>query len=91
MVSIILFHMVSEMGCINSAMATGFRLEPPHPFDFKVPDGWDKWKRRYLQYQDASGLSGEPEVRQVSSLLYCLGEEANDVLASTNITEENAN
>ncbi len=30
----------------------------------------------------------EPEVRQVSSLLYCLGEEANDVLASTNITEE---
>jgi len=26
--------------------------------------------------------------RQVSMLLYCLGEEADDVLASTNITEE---
>ena len=26
--------------------------------------------------------------RQVSTLLYCLGEEANDVLTSTYITEE---
>ena len=69
-------------------MATSLRLDPPQPFDFKVPDGWDKWNRRYLQYQNASGLSEEAEVRQVSSLLYCLGEEANDVLASTNITND---
>ncbi len=33
-------------------------------------------------------MSGKLEVRQISSLLYCLGEEASDVLASTNITEE---
>ncbi len=30
----------------------------------------------------------ESELRQVSTLLYCLGEEASDVLTSTNITEE---
>jgi len=27
-------------------------------------------------------------MRQVSTLLYCLGEEADDILASTNITDE---
>jgi len=41
-----------------------------------------------MQYWDASGLSAESEARQVSTLLYCLGEEANDVLASTDISEE---
>lgn len=67
-------------------MAT-LQLQPPEPFDFKSPDAWPKWKRRFQQYQDASGLSGEPDARQVSTLLYCLGEEANDVLASTNISD----
>ena len=65
------------------------QLRPPEPFDFKSPDGWLKWKRRFEQYRDASGLSGESDARQVSTLLYCLGEEANDVLASTNISEAN--
>ena len=63
------------------------QLRPPEPFDFKSPDGWLKWKRWFEQYRDASGLSGESDARQVSTLLYCLGEEANDVLASTNISE----
>ena len=64
------------------------RLQPPEPFDFKSPDNWLKWQRRFLQYRDASGLSEESQARQVSTLLYCLGEEANDVLTSTNISEE---
>ena len=36
----------------------------------------------------ASGLSKEDEERQVSTLLYCLGEEADDVLTSMNISTE---
>ena len=68
-------------------MAT-LQLQPPEPFDFKSPDAWPKWKRCFQQYRDASGLSGETNARQVSTLLYCLGEEANDVLASTNISNE---
>jgi len=35
-----------------------------------------------------SGLSKEDEERQISTLLYCLGEDADDVLTSTNISEE---
>lgn len=63
------------------------QLRPPDSFDFKSPDGWLKWRRRFEQYRAASGLAGESDPRQVSTLLYCLGEDAIDVLASTNIAE----
>ena len=32
-------------------------------------------------------LAGEGELHQVNTLLYCLGEEAEDVLASANLAE----
>ena len=64
------------------------RLEPPEPFDFKTPDEWEKWRRRFEQFRVASGLSGESGERQVCTLLYCLGEEAENVLSSMNVTAE---
>jgi len=64
------------------------RLQPPDPFNFRNPDEWPRWKRRFEQFRTASGLSTEDDLRQVSTLLYCLGEEADDVLISTNISEE---
>ena len=36
-----------------------FRLQPPEPFNFKTPDDWRWWKRRFEQFRVASGLSGE--------------------------------
>ena len=73
-------------------MATGvglIRLEPPDPFNFRQPDDWPRWKRRFTQFRIASGLADADEVRQVSTLLYCMGEDAEGVLTSTNITEDN--
>lgn len=64
------------------------RLQPPESFNFAKPDEWPRWKRRFEQFQNASGLAGEDELRQVSTLLYCLGEAADDVLTSTNISDE---
>ena len=61
-------------------------LQTPAPFPFNSPDEWPKWKKRFEQYRIASGLAKEDDERQVSTLLYCLGEEADDVLTSTNIT-----
>ena len=64
-------------------------LSPPAAFPFDTPDLWPKWKRRFKQYRVASGLSKEAEERQVSgTLLYCLGEEAEDILVSTNISDD---
>ena len=64
------------------------QLQPPEPFNFKTPDDWPRWKRRFEQFRIASGLSEESQLKQVSTFLYCLGEEADAVLTSTNPSDE---
>ena len=71
---------------VRSAMAS-VRLQPVSPFNFKTPDEWPRWKWRFEQFRLVSGLAGESDDRQVSTLLYCIGKEAEDILASTNIAE----
>ena len=70
-------------------MAT-IRLEPPPPLDFTEGDSWPQWKKRFEQFHVASGLCNEDESRQVSTLLYCLGEGAEEVLQGTATSLEKA-
>ena len=63
-------------------------LQPPEQFNFKKPDNWPRWTRRFEQFRVASGLAGDDAAKQISTLLYCLGEEAEAVLTSTNPTDE---
>ncbi|KAL5488539.1 hypothetical protein EMCRGX_G017493, partial [Ephydatia muelleri] len=55
--------------------------KPPPSFDFRKPDEWPRWFRRFDQFRVASGLAADSEEKQVCTLLYCLGEEAEEVLA----------
>ena len=64
------------------------RLQPPETFNFCNPDDWPCWKSRFQQFCEASGLADASAGKQVSTLLYCLGEEAEAVLSSTNPTED---
>ena len=45
-------------------------------------------KQRFSQYRLASGLSGEPDEGQASTLLHCMGEDAEDTITSTNISKD---
>ena len=63
-------------------------LSAPAAFPFDTPDHWPKWKPWFQQYRLASRLLRESEERQVNTVLYCLGEEAEDILVSTSIGEE---
>ena len=65
----------------------GIRLQPPEPFNFRNTDDWHHWKRRFQQFREASGRDESAETKQVSTLLYYLGEEAEAVLASTKATD----
>ena len=69
-------------------MAAG-TLQPPAPFCFHRTDEWPKWKRRFEQYRQASGLAVKGDECQVTTLLYCLGDDAEDVLDPTRITADN--
>ena len=64
------------------------QLSPPQNFNFKKPDEWQRWRRHFEQFRSASGLSAADKERQISTLLYCLGQDAEEVLASTGITTE---
>ena len=68
-------------------MAT-VQLKPPAPFDFTKSEEWTRWKWRFEQFRVASGLAEEDKDCQVSTLLYCMGEEAGDVLSTTEITDK---
>ena len=73
--------------CQNGILTyLGFSL--PEPFDFQRPDDWMKWKRCFECFRLASGLAKEDEARQVSALLYCMGDQADSVLTSTKIATE---
>ena len=76
--------MVSEV----TDMAGSLQLRSPEAFNFKKPDEWLKWLKRFEQFRIASGLSTESQTRQVSTLLYCMGDEAEDILISTNISSD---
>ena len=60
----------------------------PAAFHFKQPDEWSRWKRRFDQFRLVSGLCTKDDKRQVSMLLYCMGKKAEEVLLSTNISED---
>ena len=79
--------MSSPHGDRSGLDMASLRLQPPGPLDFRSPDGWVKWKRRFEQYRIASGLATENDDRQISTLLYCMEEEADAVLLSTNISD----
>ena len=64
-------------------------LQPLTPFSFVKSDKWPKWKRCFEQYRQALGLVDKEEQRQVSTLLYCLGPDAEEVLDTTRISEDN--
>ena len=80
--------MVSEAGGRGAKAYPAAILQTPASFTL-ILDEWIKWKKRFEQYRVASGLDKEDNERQVSTLLYCLGKEADDVLTSTNITAVN--
>ena len=69
------------------AVATNLSLQPPAKFDFRHPDEWPKWKRWFKQYLAATGLDRGDSARTVSTLLYTMGDDADDVLTSTDITD----
>ena len=64
-------------------------FQPPAPFCFSKPEEWGKWKRRFQQYRVASGLSEKSDEYQASTLLYCLGVDAKDILTTTHISDDN--
>ena len=68
-------------------MAT-FQISPPEQFNFEQPEKWPKWIRHLECFRDASGLSKKEDAYQISTLIYCMGNAADDILAMLSLTAE---
>ncbi|UYV77006.1 hypothetical protein LAZ67_14002793 [Cordylochernes scorpioides] len=49
---------------------------------------WPKWIRRFERFRQASGLINNPENKQVNMLVYCMGDNADDILLSCKIASD---
>lgn len=66
--------------------AATFTIKPPEPFDFAKPQEWEKWIRRFERFRLASNLNNSSDANQVNTLVYCMGDEADDVLRGLELT-----
>lgn len=65
-----------------------FSIQPPESFDFSKPQEWSKWIQRFERFRLASNLNVSSEENQVNTLIYCMGDEADDVLRGLSLTAE---
>ena len=66
-----------------------YQIPAPEQFSFR-PDDWQKWIDRFERFRSASGLKSKEEVEQVNSLVYLMGAQAEEILSSFQLTDENS-
>ena len=64
------------------ATSTSYQVAPPEKFDFKNQEEWPKWSRRFERFHSASILKEKDDETQVHTSVYCMGDEADDLLSS---------
>ena len=65
-----------------------FQVATPEPFCFNRPEEWEKWVRRFERFRVASGLSSRDGEIQVNTLIYAMGDQADDIFRSFTLSEE---
>ena len=73
----------------RNQVAASFQVAIPEPFCFSRPEEWEKWSRRFERFRIASGLTLREDEVQVSTLIYAMGDQADDILHSFALSEEN--
>ncbi|XP_064486119.1 uncharacterized protein LOC135398664 [Ornithodoros turicata] len=68
-----------------------FAIELPEKFDFRHPESWKKWFTRWERYRVISGLHKQDMQTQVNTFLYAMGSEAEDIITSLRLSDEELN
>ncbi len=56
-------------------------LETPAKFSF-APAEWPKWRKRFERYRIAASLDKQCDLVQINTLLYVMGDNAEDIFDS---------
>ena len=64
-----------------ASMAT-YQCAAPTQFDFTNPFSWPKWLKYFERFRTASKLDMDTEEHQIGSLIYTMGEQAEEIFNS---------
>ena len=62
-------------------------MTPPSKFSFKSSE-WTRWIRRFERFRIATELDKKEEAKQVNALIYTMGDEADDIITSFGLSEQ---
>ena len=68
-------------------MAANYQVSPPERFKFTQPREWSKWIRRFKRFRTATELATKDDEVQVNTLIYSMGDEADDILRSFKLSD----
>ena len=75
-----------------SMMSAPTNIPVPERFDHtgghNQAESWPKWVRRFQRYRFASGLCNKSDREQVCTLLYAMGDSADDILTTLSVKED---
>ena len=64
-----------------------YQVTPPELFNFKAGD-WPNWIQRFERFRKATGLNEKKGENQVNTLIYSMGQQADDIFASFALNDE---
>ena len=66
-----------------------YQIPALQSFTFKSEE-WENWLRRFDRFRQATGLASKSEETQINTLVYSMGDRAEDILKSFALSEEDA-
>ena len=74
---------------VHAVLVANYQVPPPEKFSFK-PEDWTRWIRRFEKFRKATGLDQKSGENQVNTLVYSMGEAADDIMVSFGLTTDDA-
>ena len=66
-------------------------FKPPQQFNFQEPQSWPEWRSQFRRFWTASELTDKSGEVQVSSLIYSMGPEAENIFTQFGLVDTDAN
>ena len=74
---------------VRSRKNMTYQIPALQTFSFKSEE-WPTWHRRFERFCQATGLTEKSEETQINTLIYSMGDKAEDLLQTFSLSQEDA-
>ena len=65
-----------------------YQIPAIEAFDFSTPTEWPNWIHHFQRFRNASEIADKFQGSQIDTLIYSMGDKADDILQSFNLSKE---